>query len=58
MAMAKSDKQLIEGIEQRGEPVPAGYSYDPRRTPKLVRLDSPVVKRQPNDHRGKDEEEE
>lgn len=47
--MARSHKSIIKGIEQRGEPVPSGFSYDPRREPKLMRLDSPVATGQRND---------
>ena len=37
----KSNAEMVTGIEQNGEMVPAGYSYDPRREPKLVKLEEP-----------------
>jgi hypothetical protein len=37
----KSNAEIVTGIEQNAEMVPAGYSYDPRREPKLVKLEEP-----------------
>lgn len=55
--MARSHKSIIEGIEQRGEPVPGGYSYNPRRDPKLEKLDSPVATGQRNEDSEETDEE-
>lgn len=37
----KSNAEMATGIEQNAEMVPEGYSYDPRREPKLVKLEEP-----------------
>lgn len=32
-----SVKELLEGVAQRGEPIPSGYIFDPRQHPPLSR---------------------
>lgn len=45
--MAKSLKDQLHDIEQNGGTVPAGYTYNPRRSPRLEK--KTVANRQQND---------